>query len=188
VQSHSHRSFRSLAIAALAVAAVAISGGSALAAHQTSATGSPGAYTVVDKAADPAGRCSYVNGGVAGGLYLTGIRQINPVELSGTGASLQSVAVRPLVQHLVSGHWSTVRKGTLISSQASLTHSVSLTTGLNRVPVATRPQNPFRLALKLIWYYADASVRGTRVVVLDSYARLGGGVGSTCQGFVSTVD
>jgi hypothetical protein len=52
------------------------------------------------------------------------------------------------------------------------------------VPVVTKPENPFRLALKVIWYNADASVQGTRVIAVDSYVRLGGGVASYCKGRV----
>ena len=35
--------------------------------------------------------------------------------------------------------------------------------------------------------YADASVKGTRVVAVDSYVRRDGGVASKCKGFVSDV-
>jgi hypothetical protein len=181
------RSFRSLVVSAFAVAALAIPGGSALAAHQVSRSGAPGAWTIVDKAADPAGKCSYVDGGTAGGPYLTGIRQRNAVEITGTRAGLQSVAVRPLIQHLVGGTWSTVKKGTLVSGNASLSTVVDLSTGLTKVPVVNKPENPFRLALKLIWYNADASVQGTRIVVVDSYVRFGGGVASYCKGRFVTV-
>lgn len=187
MHSHSRRSFRTLFVAAFAVAAIAVSGASALAAHQVSQSGSPGSVTIVDKAADPGARCSYVDGGAAGGPYLTGIRQRNPVEITGTGAGLQSVAVRPLVQHLVGGTWSTVKKGTLVSGNASLSTTVQLGTGLTKVPVVTKPENPFRLALKVIWYNADASVQGTRILVVDDYVRLIGGVGSYCKGRFITV-
>ncbi|MFN8622784.1 MAG: hypothetical protein U0869_18770 [Chloroflexota bacterium] len=181
---HSRRSFRSLVVSAFAVAAIAVSGGSALASHQVGQTGSPGTASIVDKAADPGAKCSYTDGGAAGGPYLTGIRQRNDIEITGTGASLQSVAVRPLVQHLVSGTWTTVKKGTLISGNASQSQTVQLTTGLTKVPVVNKPENPFRLALKVIWYNADVSVQGTRTIVVDSYVRLGGGVASYCKGRV----
>ena len=53
--------------------------------------------------------------------------------------------------------------------------------------VVNKPENPFRLALKVIWYNADASVQGTRTLVVDDYVRLIGGVGSYCKGRFITV-
>ena len=82
---HTRRSFRGLVITAFAAAAVALSGGSAIAAHQIAHTGTPGSWVLPDTAGNPAARCSYNGGGVAGGTYLTGIRLLNDVELWGTG-------------------------------------------------------------------------------------------------------
>ncbi len=82
VHSHPRRSLRALLISAFAIAAIAASGGSALAAHQISQTGAPGSVTITDKATDPGARCSYAEGGTAGGPYLTGIRQRNVIEIT----------------------------------------------------------------------------------------------------------
>jgi hypothetical protein len=174
-------------IAALATSAIVLSGGSALGAHPIGSTGSPGGWTLPDSAANPAARCSYNGGGVLGGTYLTGIRQRNDVEIAGTTAGLRSVAVRAIVQHRVSGTWTTVRRGTLVSGNASRSSPAVLSTGLTTFGVTQQPKNPFRLALKLIWYRADASVKGTRTILVDSYAKRDSGVGSRCAGFVSDV-
>ena len=185
---HAHsRSFRGLVIAALVTAAIGLSGGSALGAHQLSQSGAPGSWVLPDTAANPAAKCSYNGGGVLGGQYLTGIRLRNDVELWGTTSSLRSVAMRPLVQHRISGTWKTVKKGTLVSGNASASNSAVLAGGLTTFGVKPQPKNPFRLAVKLIWYAADASVQGTRIVLVDSYARPGAGVGDRCKGFVSSV-
>lgn len=178
-------SFRGLVISALATAALVISGGSALGAHQLSVTGSPGSWVLPDTAGNPAARCSYVGGGVAGGTYLTGIRLRNDVELWGTGPDLQSVGFRPIIQHKVGGIWKNVKKGTLVTGNASGASSVVLSGGLTTFGVTTQPKQPFRLVLKLIWYTGSASDAGTRMVLVDSYVRRDGGVGGKCAGFVS---
>ena len=95
-----------------------------------------------------------------------GIRLRNAVELWGTGADLQSVGFRPLIQHLVGGVWTTVKKGTLVTRQRQRrVVRGPAPAGLHRVARRhAQPENPFRLVLKLIWYTADASVQGTRMV------------------------
>ena len=183
----SRRSLRGLVIAALATSAIALSGGSVIGAHEIGRTGTPGGWTLPDRAADPAARCSYTGGGVLGGTYLTGIRQLNDVEIAGTTTGLRSVAVRPIIQHRVSGTWVTVKKGTLVSGNASRSSAAVLSTGLTSFGVTQQPKNPFRLVLKLTWYRADASVKGTRTVLVDSYVKRDLGVGSRCAGFVSDV-
>jgi hypothetical protein len=183
----SHRSIRGLVVVALATAAFGLTGATALAAHPIGSTGSPGGWTLPDSAANPAARCSYSGGGVLGGTHLTGIRQRNEVEIAGTTAGLRSVAVRPIIQHKVAGTWITVRRGTLVSGNASLSSPAVLSTGLTTFGVTQQPKNPFRLALKLIWYRADASVKGTRTILVDSYVKRDSGVGSRCAGFVSDV-
>jgi len=182
------RSLRGFLISALAAAAIAVSGSGALAATQLSHSGTPGAWGLPDSAADPAATCVYgTGGGTAGGTYLTAIRLRNAVELWGTSSSLRSVGYRPLVQHLQGGVWTTVKKGVLKTGNASLSHPVTLTGSTVTFGPLTQPKNPFRLALKLIWYAADASVAGTRVILVDSYVRRDGGVGGHCSGFVSDV-
>lgn len=187
MHAHSRRSIRTLVIAAVATSAIALSGATALGAHQVASTGSPGSWGLPDSAANPAARCSYNGGGVLGGTYLTGIRQLNDVEIRGTTAGLRSVAVRPIIQHKVGGVWKTVKKGTLVSGNASTSSAAVLNTGLTTFGVTQQPKNPFRLALKLIWYRADASVKGTRTILADSYVRRDGGVAGQCKGFVSDI-
>ncbi len=180
-----HHRIRGILIAALASAAIAISGGSALGAHQLSRTGDPGAWAVRDSAGDPAARCSYDGGGVAGGTYLTGIRLRNDVKLWGTTATFRSVGFRPIIQHKVDGAWVTVKKGTLITGNATASAPVVLSGGLTSVPVSVQPKRPFRLVLKLIWYTATASVKGTRVILVDHHLPRDGGTAARCAGFVS---
>jgi len=179
-----HR-IRGILIAALASAAIVTSGGSALGAHQLSHTGAPGAWSVPDSPADPAAGCSYDGGGVAGGTYLTGIRLRNDVTLRGTGPALRSVGFRPIIQHKVDGVWTTVKKGTLITGNATASAPVVLSGGITPVPVSVQPKRSFRLVLKLIWYTATASVKGTRVILVDRYVPRDGGVATRCPGFVS---
>ena len=82
----------------------------------------------------------------------------------------------------------TVKQGTLVTGQATNTTPVALPGGLTAVPVTSDPTR-FRLVLKLIWYRLDASVEGTRLIVVDEYVRFGDlGVGSSCKGRISTVN
>ena len=107
------------------------------------------------------------------------------MELWGTGPDLQSVGFRPLIQHRIDGVWKTVKKGTLVTGNASGASSVVLNGGLTSFGVTPQPKHPFRLVLKLIWYTGTASDAGTRLILLDSYVRRDGGVAGRCAGFVS---
>lgn len=182
---HTRRSFRGLVIAAFAAAAVALSGGSALAAHQVSQSGSPGAWDLPDSAANPSSRCGYNGGGVLGGTYLTSIKLIQNVEIFGTSGSKRSVAYRLIIQHKQNGSWHTVKKGTLVSGQATSGSAAVLPPTKVSFGALKQPKNPFRAQVKMIWYAADASVQGTRIIALDSYVQRDLGVGSKCKGFVS---
>jgi len=158
----------------------------ASAAHQIGQTGHPGTWGMTDRAAEPGAKCSYVGGGTAGSTYLTGIKLLHGPEITGLHATLRSVGYRPIIQHLEGGAWVTVKKGTLITGAASLTHPVALPPERTSVPVVSNPSR-FRLLLRLFWYHADASVEGTRTVVVDSYVKFGGtGVVSNCKGRVIT--
>ena len=92
---------------------------------------------------------------------------------------------RPLVQPRIGGVWKTVKKGTLVTGNASGASSVVLSGGLTSFGVTAQPKNPFRLVLKLIWYTGTASDAGTRLVLVDSYVRRDGGVAGRCAGFCS---
>jgi hypothetical protein len=182
------RTIRGLLVSVVAAAALAMSAGSALGAHQLSQTGSPGPWTLPDTAANPAATCSYEGGGTAGSTYLTGIRLEDGPEITGTHVGLRSVGYRPLIQHRHGGAWVTVKQGTLITGQATNATPVALPGGLTAVPVTSDPTR-FRLVLKLIWFRPNASVEGTRMVVVDQYVRFGDlGVGSSCKGRISTVN
>ena len=106
MHAHTRRSFRGLLIAAFATTAITLSGGTALGAHQVASTGSPGTWILPDTAANPAARCSYNGGGVLGGTYLTGIRQLNAVELFGTSSALRSAGrINARIRAGKSGCW-----------------------------------------------------------------------------------
>lgn len=179
------RTGRGARIVTLVMALAVVAPVGARAAHPIGHTGHPGGWSLVDRAAEPGGRCSYEGGGTAGTTYLTGIRLRHGPVITGTHTTLRSVGYRPIIQHRQGGAWVTVRKGTLVTGQASKTHPVALPGRRTAVPVVT-PPNRFRLVLRLFWYRADASVEATRTVVVDSYARsIRPGVASSCQGAVS---
>ncbi len=104
----------------------------------------------------------------------------------GIHSGLRSVGYQPIIQQWKNGAWVNVHKGTLVTGPASLTHPAALPAERTPLPPVSNPSQ-FRLVLKLIWYRADASVEATRRVVVDSYARLTGGVGSSCKGRIITV-
>ena len=66
-------------------------------------------------------------------------------------------------------------RGILQSGNASLSDPVSLPGELTVVPVTTQPGEPFRIVLRLIWYRADASIEGTRMVLVDHHRARDGG-------------
>lgn len=180
------RTGRGALIGMVILALALIAPASASAAHQIAQTGHPGTWSLVDRAAEPGGRCSYEGGGTAGSTYLTGLKLRHGPEITGLHTGLRSVGYRPIIQHLQGGSWVTVKKGTLITGQATSTDPVALPGKLTRVPVLTSP-NRFRLLIRLFWYRANASVEGTRTLVVDSYIRFGGtGVASDCKGRVIT--
>lgn len=157
------------------------------AAHQTGHTGHPGGWSLVDRMSDPGGKCSYVGGGTAGTIYLTGIKLLHGPRIRGIHSGLRSVGYRPIIQHRQGGAWVTVRKGTLITGQATRTTPVSLPGIRTQVPVIESP-NRFRLLVRLYWFRGNASVEATRTLVIDAYVRtIRPGIGSSCMGAVSTV-
>jgi hypothetical protein len=159
----------------------------AQAAHQVAHTGHPGSWSLVDRAAEPGAKCSYVGGGTAGTTYLTGIKLLHGPVITGIHSGLRSVGYRNIIQHRQGGAWVTVRKGTLITGQASRSHPAALPGERTAVPVVSSP-NRFRLLVRMFWYRSDATVEATRTVAVDSYARtIRPGVGASCAGAVSDV-
>ncbi len=170
---------------ALAVGLALVVSGPALGAHQIAHTGHPGGWGIVDRAAEPGAKCSYVGGGAAGTIYLTGIKLLHDVGMTGIHTALRSVGYRPIVQHREGGAWVTVRRGTLITGQASRSHRVTLPRIRTAVPVVSSPRR-FRLLVRLYWFRGDATVEATRTLVIDSYARtIRPGVASSCDAAVS---
>jgi hypothetical protein len=172
-------------VGVLAIAAVLLAPGSAFAAHAIGHTGSPGAWGITDRPAEPGAKCSYAGGGTAGSVYLTGIKLLHGPEITGIHHGLRSVGYQPIIQQWKGGAWVNVKKGTLVTGQASSSHPVALPGERTALPPVTNPTK-FRLVLKLVWYHLDASVEATERVVLDSYVRLAGGVASSCKGRIIT--
>jgi hypothetical protein len=181
------RTGRGARIVSLVMALALVAPVGARAAHQIGHTGHPGSWSLVDRASEPGGKCSYAGGGTAGTTYLTGIRLRHGPEIRGIHLGLRSVGYRPIVQHRQGGAWVTVRKGTLITGQATSSTPVALPGERTSVPVVASP-NRFRLLVRLYWYRLDASVEATRTLVVDSYVRtIKPGVSASCAGAVSTV-
>lgn len=182
------RSPRGAVVVAFAVAAIATGTGSALAATEIPpTTGTPGGWSLPDSAADPAAACSYEGGGTAGAVYLTGIDLFEGPEITGLHPGLRSVGYRPIVQHKRNGVWTTVKKGVLVTGQATSANAADLPGELTAVPVVSDP-NRFRLLLRLFWYRADATVEASTTVRVDSYVKYeDAGVGSSCKGKIRTV-
>jgi hypothetical protein len=148
-------------------------------------TGTPGAWAFTDTAGSPGAACKYNGGGTAGGTYLTGIRLRGDIQLWGTHPGLRSVGYRPILEHRIEGVWVQVRKGTLVTGAASLTDPLALAGNRTNVPLVPDQTSPFRLKVKLIWYRKDASVEGTRTILVQQYLRRDGGTAGRCAGFVS---
>ena len=188
---HTRRSFRGLVIAAIAAAAIALSGGSALGAHQLSQTGTPGAWALPDSAGDPAARCSYDGGGVAGGTYLTGIRLRNDVDAVGHD---RRPPVGGLPAASSSTRWTASGSPSRRARSSPATPAVPSSVVLSGRPdvrsaVSVQPKHPFRLVLKLIWYTGDrVGRRAPGSILVDSYVPRDGGVAGRCAGFVSDFD
>jgi hypothetical protein len=181
-----YRPTRAGVVGLLLLVGLLVAPASAFAAHSIGHSGSPGSWALTDRAAEPGAKCSYAGGGTAGSIYLTGIKLLHDPVVWGIHSGLRSVGYQPVIQQWNGGAWVNVHKGTLITGQASLTHPATLPAERTPLPPVTDPSK-FRLVLKLIWYRADASVEATRRVVVDSYARLSGGVGSSCKGRIITV-
>jgi len=181
------RTGRGARIGSIVMTLALLAPGGASAAHQVSHTGHPGGWSLVDRAAEPGAKCSYVGGGAAGTIYLTGIKLLHGPEVRGIHGGLRSVGYKPIIQHRQGGAWVTVRRGTLVTGQASTHHWASLPGIRTAVPVTESP-NRFRLLVRIYWFAGDASVEATRTLVIDAYARtIRPGVGSSCDGAVSNV-
>lgn len=179
------RPIRAGVFSLLALAAVLVLPGSALAAHTIGTTGHPGIYGLTDRAAEPGAKCSYVGGGTAGSIYLTGIKMRHDLTVYGIHTGLRSVSYRPIVQEYVGGVWKNVHNGTLVSGQARKGHPATLPRENTSVPALTNPTK-FRLVLKITWYRLDASVEATRTVALDAYVKYNDLAGTSCKGRVVT--
>ncbi len=173
----------------LTLAAVLLAPASAFAAHAIGHTGHPGAWGITDRAAEPGAKCSDAGGGTAGTIYLTGIKMLHGPGITGIHSGLRSVGYQPIIQKWAGGAWVNVKKGTLVTGQASTHHTAFLPPERTALPASANSNTKYRLVLKLFWYHTDASVEATQRIALDSYVRLNDdGVGSSCRGRVITAD
>jgi hypothetical protein len=175
-------------VGVIALVAVLLAPASAFAAHAIGHTGSPGAWGITDRAAEPGAKCSYAGGGTAGTEHLTGIKLLHGPGITGIHSGLRSVGYQPIIQKWHGGAWVNVKKGTLVTGQASTHHTAFLPPERTAFPPSSSSATKYRLVLKLFWYHLDASVEATERIVMDSYVRLSGGIGSSCQGQVITAD
>lgn len=169
----------------LAVVAALWIPATAIGATQIARTGSPGAWVYPESIGDPGAVCLY--GGAAGTAYLERIRMGSRVRIRGVTASLRSVAYRPIVQQLVAGTWRSVRYGIRHTAYATTAGYAAIDPGAIIVPVGPGHDSAsYRLALRLIWYNADASILGTRTVAVtwhEGGTAMGGPVlGASCRG------
>ena len=179
---------RTWLVGLLALAAMLLVPASAFAAHAIGHTGSPGTWGLTDRPAEPGAKCSYNGGGTAGTTYLTGIKLLHGPEITGIHSGLRSVGYQPIIQKWHGGTWVNVKKGVLVTGQASASQPVALPAERTPLPAADNSATKFRLVLKLIWYRSDASVEATERVVVDSYVRAAPGIGSSCKGQIITAD
>lgn len=170
----------------LALVAVLLAPASVFAAHAIGHTGSPGTWGLTDRPAEPGAKCSYAGGGTLGTEFLTGIKLLHGPEITGIHAGLRSVGYQPIIQKWHAGAWVNVKKGVLVTGQASASHPVSLPPERTPLSAANNSATRYRLVLKLTWYRLDASVEATERIVVDSYVKLSGGVGASCKGQVIT--
>ena len=91
---------------------------------------------------------------------------------------------QPIIQKWHGGAWVNVKKGSLVTGQASTHHTASLPPERTALPASANSPTRYRLVLKLLWYHTDASVEATERIALDAYVRFDDGVGSSCKGQV----
>lgn len=164
-------------LALLTAAMLALGGSGALAAHHLSGTGTTGEYSWTDTAAHPAGLCDYNGGGAAGHTYIVRIKVNAPDSAywpAGTPSSSGTVGFKVELQHLTSGHWTTVNTGQEQTATASR-HSSAMF-GPRSVKWAGPNTGRDRAVAVLTWYNPNMSVLGRDKAVIDHYANNHDGV------------
>lgn len=174
----------------LALSAALMAPATASAATQIAQTGSPGAWLYPESIGTPGAACLY--DGAMGSSYLYRIRMGAGVRIMGVSAALRSVAYRPVLQKLVGASWTNVKYGVLHSATATNAGYTTIAPAAIAVPAAPDASTAtYRLALRLIWYNADATVGGTRTLVVSWHRRpaAGGGTitGVSCVGRFSNL-
>ena len=179
------RRFRRTALV-LALLAAVVAPATSLGATQIAMTGSPGAWSFPEAIGTPGATCEYE--GAMGSSYLTRFAiEVSP-RMLGWSAAVLSVGYRPVLQSFTGGAWTTVKYGVLHTANASSASYVALPVASMKVPPdVAAAGGTLRLALRLIWYRADASIRGTRTVVVSWLRQLNGTVGTACAGRIQNV-
>ncbi len=158
-------------LASTIVAAVALGGGTTLAAHQVGHSGTTGSYSWTDSSAHPAGLCDYTGGGAAGHTYIVGVRVNAPATAkwpTGQASTWGYVGFRVELQHLSGGSWTTVNWGPQTTANATTTASAMLSN--RRVAWAGPLTGKDRGLAVLTWYRPNWSILGSARVVIDHYA------------------
>lgn len=181
--SVSSRISRTLRVLVLAGVAVPLAASSALAATQTSQTGSIGHVAFSDSASAPGARCSYQ--GAAGTLFFSGVSVKGPKvtwpDQNGSVVEHGWVSFRIQIQHFDGSTWSVVKHSAPTKRKAfdnSWTQfsAKSLSWG--------GPNNHvYRAGVTLKFINTDGSTKGRATYIIDNHRRLyDNSVGSACVG------
>jgi hypothetical protein len=144
-------------------------------------TGDVGDWSYDDNDAMPGARCRYE--GAAGSWFLRSLRG-RRVVIEGTESELRSVGYRLLLQRQTPNGWKTTQRGVLITGAASLSTLATLPRSrILRDPDESPNKGHYRLALKIIWYDAQADVQGVQVANIVRHFRTSDdSLGPSCRG------
>ena len=179
---------RGVTLAVVAGACIALSGGSAMAAHVVGHTGGHGVYSFNDTAGHPSVDCSYE--GAAGTYYFNGVKVQPPTVFYPDRSASNphehgSVAWQVRIQHLHAGVWTTVKTGALISTIAFENAAAMFSPKVVHWP-GPLSSGWFRVLETLTWYNHDASVYGTVTAVLQHYTNAYDEPAGSCKGNTPT--
>lgn len=173
---------RAASVVALAGVAVALVASSALAATQTSHSGTIGSVKFSDSDTHPGATCTYQ--GAAGSLYFSGVQVKGPKVMwpnTSAGADHGWVAFRVQIQHFDGATWSVVKQ----SSPTKMAVSDSAWTSFAAKNLSWPGPNShiYRASVSLKWITAGGSTEGRATYVLDHQRRgYDNSVGTACVG------
>jgi hypothetical protein len=144
-------------------------------------TGETAPWETADNDAQPGARCRYE--GAAGSFFLRSVRG-NAVGVFGTESQLRSVGYRLLLQKQTAHGWKTTQRGELITSAASQSSPALLhRSRIRRDPERSPNKGHYRLAMKVVWFDAQADVEGVEVAYVVRHRRsFDDSLGPSCRG------